>query len=124
MLNRQIREIKSLTTKCCSHTLANMTANPLQIEHFSVFRVSAQSQRIRSLFAVNLSAFAEKSPTSKIFSTGSKFFQFAAQSPWSRTAVSMGSQCIRHQIDGDCAANPWRLQYTLANALRLHFESY
>ena len=28
------------------HTLANLTATPLRIEQFSVFRVSAQSQRI------------------------------------------------------------------------------
>ena len=107
---------------CCSHTLANLAATPMRIEHFSVFRVSAQSQRIRSAFAahsqrihsafvVSLSAFAVESPTSKNFSTGSKIFQFAARSPWSRTAVSMGSQCIRHQIDGECAANPRRLQY-------------
>ena len=110
-----------MTTKCFSHTLANLTATPLQIEHFSVFRVFAQSQRICSLFAVNLNAFAEESPTSKIFSTDSKFFQFAAQSPWSRTAISVGSQCIRHQIDGDCAANALRTHgdcsATLANAL-------
>ena len=89
---------------CCS-------ATPLRIEHFSVFKVSAHSQRICSAFAVSPSTFAVESPRSKIFSTGSKIFQFAAQSPWSRTAVSMSSLCIRHQIDGDCAANPRRLQY-------------
>ena len=47
----------------------------------------------------SLRAFAVESPTSKNFSTGSKNFQFTAQSPWSRTAVSMDLQCIRRQID-------------------------
>ena len=98
----------------------------LRIEHFSVSRVSAHSQPIRSAFAVSLSAFAVESPTNKIFSTGSKIFQFAAQSPWSRIAVSVGSQCIRHQIDGNCAANALRTHgdcsTTLANARRLRCE--
>ena len=91
--------------------MSSLTATSLRIEHFSVFRVPSQSQRIRHTFAVSLSAFAVESPTSKNFSTGSKILQFAAQFPWSRTAASVGSQCIRHQIDGDCAANPRRLQY-------------
>ena len=87
---------------CCSHTLTTLTATPMRIEHFSVFRVSAQSQRICSAFAMSFSAFAVESPTSKNFSTSSKILLFAAQSPWSRTAVSVDSQGIRHQIDGDC----------------------
>ena len=96
---------------CRSHTLSNLTATSLRIEHFSVFKVPSQSQRIRHTFAVSLSAFAVESPTSKNFSTGSKILQFAGQSPWSRTEACVGSQCIRHQIDGDCAANPRRLLY-------------
>ena len=95
----------------CFHILSNLTATSLRIEHFSVFRVPSQSHRIRHTFALSLSAFAVELPTSKNFSTGSKILQLAAQSPWSRTAAFVGSQCIRHQIDGDCAANPRRLQY-------------
>ena len=34
--------------RCCSHSWATLTATPLQIIHFSVFSVSAQSQRNRS----------------------------------------------------------------------------
>ena len=127
-LNATLSSCSGAVVLCRSHTLANLTATPLRIDHFSVFRVSAHSQRILSAFAVILSAFAVESPTSKNFSTGSKNFQFAAQSPRSRTAVSVGSQCIRHQIDGDCAANALRThgdcRTTLANAWRLRCESY
>ena len=38
----------NLKSLCRSQTLANLTATPMRIEYFSVFRVSAQSQRIRS----------------------------------------------------------------------------
>ena len=72
--------------------------------------VSTQSQRSLNAFAVSLSAFAVVSPTSKNFSTGSKFFPFAAQYPGSRTVVTVGSKRIRHQIDGDCAANRRKLR--------------
>ena len=47
-------------------------------------------------------------------------FQFAAQSPWSRIAVFVGSQCIRHQINAisrrlrcdhtETAVRLWRMQ--------------
>ena len=81
-----------------------------------------------SAFAVSLSAFAVESPTSKKFSTCSKIFQFAAQSSWSRTAVVVGSQYIRHQIDGDCTETALRTHgdcsTILANARRLRCESY
>ena len=93
-----VKKSTELYDLCWSHTLVNLTATPLPIEHFSESPHS-------------LSAFAEESPTGKNFSTGSKNFQFATQSPWSRTAVSVDSQCIRHQIGGDCAANPRKLQY-------------
>ena len=93
---------------------------------FNIFQFS-ESPRIRSAFALSISAFAVESPTSKNFSTGSKIFQLAAQSPWSRTAVAVGSQCIRNQIDGDCAAKALRTHgdcsTTLANAWRLRCES-
>ena len=111
---------RKIKTKSSKYTLANLTATPLRIEHFSVFEVSAQS-------AVSLSAFALESTTSKIFSTGSKIFQFAAQSPCSRIAVSVGSQCIRHQIDGDCPETALRTHgdcsTSLANARRQRCES-
>ena len=102
--------------------------------HFVKFDCDSTANRtffgFRSLsaFAVSLSAFAVEPPTSKKFSIGLKFFQLAAQSPWSRIAVSVGSQCIRHQIDGDCAANALRIHgdcsTPLANARRLRCESY
>ena len=116
--------IRSAYMLCRYHTLANLTATPLRIEHFSVFRVSAHWQHIRSAFATSLSAFAVESPTSKNFSIGSKIFQFTAQSPCSRTAVSVGSQCIRHQIDGDCAANALQMRCECAaNPRRLQYDS-
>ena len=43
-------------TICCSHTLANLTATPLRIEHFSV----SESPHSLSAFAVSLSAFANE----------------------------------------------------------------
>ena len=114
--------------QCCSHTLANLTATLLRIEHFSVFKVLVQSPLIRSPFAMSLSAFALESPTRKIFLTCSKIFQFAAQSPCSRTVVSMGSQCICHQIDGDCPETALQTHRdcctALANARRLRCETY
>ena len=118
---------KHTITICCSHTLATLTATPLQIEHFSIFRVPAQSQRICSAFAMSLSAFAVELPTSKNFSTCSQnFFDsrrclggFVLQSPWVRSAFAINlmepvlrlhceprETAVRLcQMHGDCAAN-------------------
>ena len=40
--------LEDSTSECCSHILANLIPTPLRIGHFSFFRVSTQSQRIRS----------------------------------------------------------------------------
>ena len=80
-----------------SHTLASLAATPQRIEqHFSVFCVSAQSQR-------SLSAFAMESQCIRSGFNLHKIFRFVAQSPCSRIAVSVGLQWIRHQIGGDGA---------------------
>ena len=57
-------DYKTYRYYCCSHTLANLTATPSRIEHFSVFRVSAQSQRIRSGVTKEQKIFQ---PVQKIF---------------------------------------------------------
>ena len=97
-----------------AYVMLHIVSALMPLPHFGEFDCELNlffSFQSRSTFAVSLNAFAVESPTSKNFSTRSKFFQFAAQYPWNRTAVSVGSQCIRHQIDGDCSANPRRLQY-------------
>ena len=75
-----------------------MTATSLRIEHFSVFTAQSQWSRQRA----KICQFAAQSQWNR---QPAEICQFAAQSLWSRIAVSVGSQCIRHQIDGDCAAN-------------------
>ena len=117
-------------SNCCSHTLANLTATPLRIEHFSVFRVSAQSQRIHSAFAVHsqwISAHSHWSrQRAKFFQPVQKFFNskcslrgVVLQSPWVRSAfaIKLTETALRlrcaptetavrlWRMHGDCAAN-------------------
>ena len=65
-------------------------------------RIRTESQRIRSGVA-NEQNFFDQFKNILICNAVSEVFVF--------TAVSEGLQCIRHQIDGDCAENPHRLQY-------------
>ena len=65
----------------------------------------------------SLSAFAVESPTSKDFSTGSKIFQFAAQSSWIRSAFATKLTETALRTHRDCST-------ILANAQRLRCESY
>ena len=86
------------------------TANYALFSFLSLRAVSAHSQLVL-VHSLWVSAHSQwSSQREKNFQPVQNCFQFAAQSAWSRTAVSVGSQCIRHQIDGDCAANPRRLQ--------------
>ena len=114
---------------CCCHTFA--TATPLRIKHFSsVFRVSAQFQCIVSTHSQWVSAHSQwvsarsqwSRQRAKIFHSVQKIFC---------SAVSVGSQCIHHQIDGDCSAETaqWTQgdcseTLTLVNARILLCESY
>ena len=97
--------IPLLGNLCCSHTLANLTATPLRIEHFSVFRVSAHSQRIRIGVADQQNSF-------------NRFKKFLI-----RSAVSVESHCSLREV---VLQSPWvrsafAIKFT-ETALRMHCE--